>query len=182
MTRLTGWRRFISLNTANARPMCRNAERGAVGDGDAACSARIAAYETANAVLRGEDFREAVLADYLDLSVSTHLTWRAGDTVGKVTALDVEETYKNFGSLGGLLDAIAGIVGPDCGTVGGEKLDAAREDRDDRSYRAMSCQPRNGGTKSSIAFIARPAVYGGIVLIQVNAATDSVARKIWARE
>ena len=176
MTRLTGWRRFVPLDTANARQLCRGP------DDKGACELRIAAYETAHQILRGEDFREAILVDYLDTTLPSHLTWRDGASTGKMTTLDADDLLQKFGSLGGMLDAMVGIVAARCARPGSDSLDVAFEDKDDRSYRAIPCSKPDGAGPFTLAFVARPAVDGGYVLIQVNAPTVEGVQRIWGRD
>ena len=180
MTRLTGWRRFVPLDTANARQLCRSPDPSPRSN--AACEPRIAAYATAHQILRGEDFREAILDDYLDTTLPSHLTWRDGATTGKITTLDADDLLQKFGSLGGMLDAMVGIVAEPCARPGSDSLDVVFEDKDDRSYRAIPCSKPDGAGPFTLAFVARPAVDGGYVLIQVNAPTLELVQRIFAIE
>lgn len=180
MTRLTGWRRFVPLDTSNARPMCRGADRSSRSS--PACEPRIVTYETAHKILSGESFREAILVDYLDTTMQTHLTWRDGETVGKITTLDADDVFPKFGSLGGMLDALLGIMAEHCAAPGSDSLDVAFEDKDDRSYRTVQCRKPDGGGTFTIGLIVRPAINGGYVLVQVNAPTAETLQRLFERD
>ena len=99
-----------------------------------------------------------------------------------MTTLDADDLLQKFGSLGGMLDAMVGIVAEHCARPGADSLDIAFEDKVDRSYRAIQCHKTDGSGPFTLAFVARPAVNGGYVVLQINAPTVEVVQRIWGRD
>jgi hypothetical protein len=145
MTRLTGWRRYVVLDPVTKQAKCPSTQMSAID-----CARSVMAYESAHEMLSGDEHREAILTTFLDDSGTTHVVWREGESVGKLTIVDREETLNAFGSSAAFADALITETARNC--VKGEVVSAEVSFKDDGKIaeRTIACPAGGNNAKSTL--------------------------------
>ena len=93
MTRLTKWRRLVTIDRRTRRPSCPTQEPAA-----AECGRRVDAYLFVHQILSGNVFAVAEVTTALDEQDAAHVVWVMGDIFGKLTTRERDELAGRFTS------------------------------------------------------------------------------------
>lgn len=149
-SRLTRWRRFISLELATHRPIC-------VTTDDSNCLAKIDAYLLAHSLMRGDAFAETELTSVLQAD-SQDLEFRSKDVIGKLRMTSRAELSPEFPTPGQLADAIIANISDSCTKQGGVAEPTQGADYAPKlAERKMTCRGVNGSvSQNAVLVLASP--------------------------
>jgi hypothetical protein len=148
MTRLTGWRRYVVLDSVTKQAKCPSTQMSAVD-----CARSVMAYEAAHEMLSGDEHREAILTTFLDDSGATHVVWREGESVGKLTFVDREETLQAFGSIAAFADTLITETARSCVRGDAASADVSFKDDATTAERSVGCPVMGARAKASIGVV-----------------------------
>lgn len=135
MTKLTRWRRFISLDPDTEAPTCA----GAQDDGE--CDKRAAAYTMMTQVLTGPAFADVELTSVMEDRTDLHAGWRANEAFGALKLRRRSEHEGRDTDNAALAEANIADVEEACSEKGGQALRIPSADYGEPlTFRSVLCQ------------------------------------------
>ena len=151
-SRQTGWRHLVVLDPVTKLALCLDGQHAHPD-----CPRRAQAYRVARQALRPDTFPGLELTTLLDPRLPTHLGWKAGDVIGKITIAEADHIADYYDSSNALADSFFADMMQACasnGGVAGEPwtLEGAKL----ITLGGFACQ-RQGVTETTVAVIAATA-------------------------
>jgi hypothetical protein len=139
MSRLTRWRRLVTLDHATRRPLCT------LEADQAECQKRTEAYITARQLMRGKEFAETEITTMLEASNPDHLIWTSGVATGKLRIADRADFSGVYSTGAQLADGIIADISNVCVQDGGMPSPSLSTDYNvNLTQRALLCrQPQD---------------------------------------
>jgi len=146
-SRLTKWRRFISLDPKTRRPACPPSVT------EDACVAQVEAFLTAQSLMRGRAFDDTELTSVLQPD-SNDLAFRSNGVIGKLRITSRSDLGNDFSTAGQFADAIIADISETCTKAGGTAAPVKSKDFGyDLVQREMSCRPPNAPVAQDVILV-----------------------------